>query len=122
MIYDSILHTIGRTPIVRVNHIAPQHVTIYVKCEFFNPLSSVKDRLAIAIIEESGLKNSHFTYIETCGGARRLTRTIGVRPMVPRMLSWIIVASAGADGRRAADYSRAGRCGVMPAGNDSRSD
>ena len=53
MIYDSILHTIGRTPIVRVNHIAPAHVTMYVKCEYFNPLSSVKDRLAIAIIEDA---------------------------------------------------------------------
>ncbi len=53
MIYDSILHTIGRTPIVRVNHLAPAHVTMYVKCEFFNPLSSVKDRLAIAIIEDA---------------------------------------------------------------------
>ena len=53
MIYESILHTIGRTPIVRVNHLAPKHVTIYVKCEFFNPLSSVKDRLAIAIIEDA---------------------------------------------------------------------
>ncbi len=52
MIYDSILHTIGRTPIVRVNRIAPKHVTMYVKCEFFNPLASVKDRLAIAIIED----------------------------------------------------------------------
>ena len=37
MIYDSILHTIGRTPIVRINHLAPKHVTMYVKCEFFNP-------------------------------------------------------------------------------------
>jgi len=53
MIYDSILHTIGRTPIVRVNRIAPSHVTMYVKCEFFNPLASVKDRLAIAIIEDA---------------------------------------------------------------------
>ena len=53
MIYDSILHTIGRTPIVRVNRIAPSHVTMYVKCEYFNPLSSVKDRLAIAIIEDA---------------------------------------------------------------------
>jgi cysteine synthase A len=53
MIYDSILHTIGRTPIVRVNRIAPEHVTMYVKCEYFNPLSSVKDRLAIAIIEDA---------------------------------------------------------------------
>jgi cysteine synthase A len=53
MIYDSILQTIGRTPIVRINKLAPAHVTIYAKCEFFNPLSSVKDRLAIAIIEDA---------------------------------------------------------------------
>jgi cysteine synthase len=53
MIYDSILGTIGRTPIVRIQRLAPKHVTMYVKCEFFNPLSSVKDRLAIAIIEDA---------------------------------------------------------------------
>jgi len=53
MIYDSILGTIGRTPIVRIQHLAPGHVTMYVKCEFFNPLASVKDRLAIAIIEDA---------------------------------------------------------------------
>src|SRR5690606_18079785 len=53
MIYDSILGTIGRTPIVRINRLAPPQVTLYVKCEFFNPLSSVKDRLAIAIIEDA---------------------------------------------------------------------
>src|SRR5215204_6354478 len=53
MIYDSILGTIGRTPIVRINRLAPAHVQMYVKCEFFNPLSSVKDRLAIAIIEDA---------------------------------------------------------------------
>jgi cysteine synthase len=52
MIHDNILGTIGRTPIVRINRLAPQGVTMYVKCEFFNPLSSVKDRLAIAIIED----------------------------------------------------------------------
>jgi cysteine synthase len=53
MIYDSILDTIGRTPIVRIQRLAPDHVTMYVKCEFFNPLGSVKDRLAIAIIEDA---------------------------------------------------------------------
>jgi len=53
MIYDSILDTIGRTPVVRLNRIAPANVTVYVKCEFFNPLASVKDRLAIAIIEDA---------------------------------------------------------------------
>jgi cysteine synthase len=53
MIYDNILGTIGRTPIVRINRLAPAGITLYVKCEFFNPMSSVKDRLAIAIIEDA---------------------------------------------------------------------
>jgi cysteine synthase A len=53
MIYDSILGTIGRTPVVRINNLAPKHVTVYVKCEFFNPGGSVKDRLAIGIIEDA---------------------------------------------------------------------
>ena len=53
MIYDNILGTIGRTPIVRIQRLAPKNVTMDVKCEFFNPLSSVKDRLAIAIIEDA---------------------------------------------------------------------
>jgi cysteine synthase A len=53
MIYDSILGTIGRTPVVHINRLAPQHVTMYVKCEFFNPLGSVKDRLAIGIIDDA---------------------------------------------------------------------
>src|SRR6478736_151470 len=53
MIYDSIADLIGRTPIVRIQRLAPAHVTMYVKVEAFNPLSSVKDRLAIAIIEDA---------------------------------------------------------------------
>jgi cysteine synthase len=53
MIHDSILGTIGNTPVVRINRLAPAHVTIYVKCEAFNPMSSVKDRLAIAMIEDA---------------------------------------------------------------------
>src|SRR3569833_142849 len=53
MIYDNILGTIGKTPIVRIQRLAPKHVTMYVKCEFFNPMSSVKDRLAIGIIEDA---------------------------------------------------------------------
>jgi cysteine synthase A len=71
MIYDSILQTIGRTPIVRINRIAPAHVTMYVKCEFFNPLSSVKDRLAIAIIEDaerSGALQPGQTVVEATSG------------------------------------------------------
>jgi len=53
MIYENILRTIGRTPVVKVQRLAPQGVDMYVKCEFFNPLASVKDRLAIAIIEDA---------------------------------------------------------------------
>jgi len=71
VIYDSILQTIGRTPIVRINRLAPSHVTMYVKCEFFNPLSSVKDRLAIAIIddaERSGTLKPGQTVVEATSG------------------------------------------------------
>jgi cysteine synthase A len=53
MIHDSILDTIGRTPIVKIHRLAPAGVTLYAKCEFFNPGASVKDRLAIAIIEDA---------------------------------------------------------------------
>jgi len=49
--YDSILDTVGNTPSVRLNHLAPDGVTIYVKAEAFNPMGSVKDRLALGIIE-----------------------------------------------------------------------
>jgi cysteine synthase A len=53
MLHDSILGTIGNTPVVKINRLAPEHVTMYVKCEAFNLLSSVKDRLAIAIIADA---------------------------------------------------------------------
>ncbi len=51
--YDTIVDTIGDTPCVRINRLAPDHVTLFVKAEFFNPAASVKDRLAISIIEEA---------------------------------------------------------------------
>src|SRR4051812_25059640 len=51
--FESIVDTIGDTPCIRINHLAPKHVKLYVKAEFFNPASSVKDRLAISIIEEA---------------------------------------------------------------------
>lgn len=53
MIYDSILSTIGNTPIVRLNNMAPAGMEMFVKLEAFNPMASVKDRLAIAIIEDA---------------------------------------------------------------------
>ena len=53
MIYESITDTIGRTPIVRIQRLAPANVTMYVKVEYFNPGGSVKDRLARGIIEDA---------------------------------------------------------------------
>ena len=50
-LYDSVLDTVGNTPCIKVNSLAPDHVRLYVKAEFFNPAASVKDRLALNIIE-----------------------------------------------------------------------
>ncbi len=49
--FDSVLDTVGNTPSIRINTLAPPHVNLYVKAEFFNPAGSVKDRLALNIIE-----------------------------------------------------------------------
>jgi len=71
MIYENILKTIGRTPIVQVQRLAPKHVEMYVKCEFFNPLHSVKDRLALALIEDaekSGALKPGQTVVEATSG------------------------------------------------------
>ena len=71
MIHESILGTIGSTPIVRVRRLAPAHVALYLKCEFFNPLGSVKDRLAIAVIEDaerSGALAPGQTVVEATSG------------------------------------------------------
>ena len=71
MIYNNILETIGNTPIVKLNRIAPKNQHIYVKVEAFNPLASVKDRLAIAIIEDAerrGTLKPGQTVIEATSG------------------------------------------------------
>ncbi len=71
MIYQNILETIGRTPIVRINKLAPKGVDMYVKVEAFNPMSSVKDRLAIGIIldaEAKGTLKPGQTVVEATSG------------------------------------------------------
>ncbi len=71
MIYDSILDTIGNTPIVKLHRMPPKHVDMYVKVEGFNPGGSVKDRLAIAIIldaEQKGLLKPGDTVVEATSG------------------------------------------------------
>jgi len=69
--YNNILETIGNTPIVRLNQIAPDHVDMYVKVESFNPMASVKDRLAYAIVKDardSGVLAPGQTVIEATSG------------------------------------------------------
>ena len=69
--YDSILGAVGDTPVVRVNNIAPDGINLFVKCEYFNPLSSVKDRLALGVIEaaeKSGDLKPGQTVVEATSG------------------------------------------------------
>lgn len=71
MIHDSIIDTIGETPIVRLRHLAPAHTEVYVKVEAFNPSGSVKDRLALAIIldaERDGTLVAGQTVVEATSG------------------------------------------------------
>src|SRR3979409_788048 len=69
--YQNILETIGNTPVVRINRLAPQGINLYVKIEAFNPLGSVKDRLALGIIEaaeKSGELKPGQTVVEATSG------------------------------------------------------
>lgn len=70
-IHENILDTIGNTPVVKCSRIAPEGVEIYAKCEYFNPLSSVKDRLALAIVEhaeQTGQLKPGQTVVEATSG------------------------------------------------------
>ena len=70
-LFDSILDTIGSTPIVRLHRLAPEHVALYAKVEAFNPGGSVKDRLALAIVldaEHRGLLKPGQTIVEATSG------------------------------------------------------
>ena len=69
--FDSILGTVGNTPVVKVNRLAPPGVNLYVKVEAFNPLGSVKDRLALGVIEaaeKSGELKPGQTVVEATSG------------------------------------------------------
>ncbi len=71
MIYENILQTIGHTPVVKLNRVGPEHARIYAKIESFNPMGSIKDRLALAIIsdaERSGALEPGQTVIEATSG------------------------------------------------------
>jgi len=71
MRYQNILETVGKTPVVKINRLAPDHVNLWVKVEAFNPLGSVKDRLALGVIEaaeKSGELKPGQTVIEATSG------------------------------------------------------
>jgi len=70
-LYSSILDTIGNTPVVKINNIGPKHANIYVKIESFNPMGSVKDRLALGVIEDAerrGVLKPGQTVVEATSG------------------------------------------------------
>ncbi len=70
-LYQSILDTIGNTPVVKINNIGPENVNLYVKVESFNPMGSVKDRLALGVIEDaerSGALKPGQTIVEATSG------------------------------------------------------
>ena len=70
-LFDSVVETVGDTPCIRINNLAPKNATIYVKAEFFNPAGSVKDRLALSIIEtaeHSGTLKPGQTVVEATSG------------------------------------------------------
>src|SRR5664280_3275506 len=69
--FDSILGTVGHTPVVRINKLGPKGINLYVKVEAFNPLGSVKDRLALGVIEaaeKSGELKPGMTVVEGTSG------------------------------------------------------
>ena len=70
--YDHAAHAIGDTPMIRINRIIPEgHATVFAKCEFFNPLNSVKDRIGAAMIEageKEGIVHSATHIVEPTSG------------------------------------------------------
>jgi cysteine synthase len=70
-LFESVIDTVGDTPCIKVNSLAPDHVRLYVKAEFFNPAGSVKDRLALNIIESAeraGFLKPGQTVVEATSG------------------------------------------------------
>ena len=92
MKYDNVLETIGQTPVVKINKLAPDNVSLYVKLESFNPMASVKDRLASGIIldaKQSGALKEGQTVIEATSGntgiALAMVRAVLGHPFVATM-------------------------------------
>ena len=64
-LHQSILDTVGHTPVVRINSLGPKSVNLYVKCEAFNPMGSVKDRMALSTIEAAAVSALNTSVIDS---------------------------------------------------------
>ena len=102
-LHESILDTIGRTPAVRINRLAPAGVNLYAKLEAFNPLGSVKDRMALAVIEEAERSARRWLSEHGVPGIR-----LHLAP-IDRWQSWTDLESHAA----AADFVRVSRRGIF---------
>ena len=81
-LFQSILDTIGNTPAVKINNLGPENVNIYVKIESFNPMGSVKDRLALGVIEDAerrGVLKPGQTIVEATSGNTGIGSGDGLR-------------------------------------------
>ena len=85
--FDNILGTVGNTPVVRINKLAPKGINLYVKVEAFNPLGSVKDRLALGVIEAAE-KSGELTDAE-------LSHTIFPHPTLSEMMKEAVLDAYG---------------------------
>ena len=114
--YENILETIGRTPVVKLNRLAPQGINLYAKVESFNPLSSVKDRLALGVIEEaekSGALKPGQTVVEATSG----NTGIGLAMVCAAKgypFVWVMAESFGIEGRKVMRFLGA-KVGLTPA-------
>ena len=118
MIYENILDTIGHTPVVRINRLAPKGVEMFVKLEAFNPMGSVKDRLALGIVldaEKRGVLKPGQTVVEATSGNTgiALAMVCAVRgyPFVAVMAGKRPLAPAGAGHAAFAKYCQP--CGQL---------
>ncbi len=136
--FDNVLGTVGNTPMIRINRLVPQeHATVFAKCEFFNPLNSVKDRIGLAMIEDaerSGRLTTDTHIIEPTSGntgialafacaakGYRLTLTMPEsmsieRRALLRALGANLVLTPAADGMRGAISKAAELVASDPAG------
>ena len=119
-IHDNILSTIGNTPVVRLNRLGPENVNLYVKIESFNPMSSVKDRLALGIIEDaekSGALKPGQTVIEATSG----NTGIGLAMVCAQKGYPLVVTMAASFSIERRKLMRFPRCpGGVDAGTDER--